>query len=169
MARPSKKTKLEIAQDLAAKAARAMDAAKLAEVEGNPLLKPIVDALDETNREIAGHSRKLTGPQSFENRRRLAALRSTWIEREADYIKAANVLANARRDYFHSEMAETATRIADGTDIPDAEEIAQIVENAPKDENLPALMLAVSEANAAWRDFSAGLKAGASEENASGD
>jgi chromosome segregation ATPase len=159
MARRSNKTPQEIAAELQRQADAAKARAALAEVSDNPILAPLQKELDTINRNIAGYSRKISGPQSFANRIEAARLRMAWIEAEQDSVTAANKIANAQREYLQQQINSVAQDIANG-DAPDAAEVSQIIDNMPKDANLPALMSATEEADAAWRQFAKDAKSG---------
>jgi DNA repair exonuclease SbcCD ATPase subunit len=114
MARRSNKTPQEIAAELQRQADAAKARAALAEVSDNPILAPLQKELDTINRNIAGYSRKISGPQSFANRIEAARLRMAWIEAEQDSVTAANKIANAQREYLQQQINSVAQDIANG-------------------------------------------------------
>lgn len=152
MARPSKKTSAQIAQELETRLAniRLRNAKEVA--IGNPQVAKVQSVLDSVSKEIAEYSRKLQGPNSFENRLKGIALRTAWIEAERNEIVASDALSRSVRDYLQHSMAALSMAVAAGETITD-DQVREILANVPTDTNLPGLMEATSNAHTAWKAF----------------
>lgn len=152
MARPSKKTPEQLVAELETRLANARLRTAKAVAVGNPQVAKVQSVLDSVNKEIADYSRKLVGPNSFENRIKGIALRSAWIEAERNEIVASDTLARSVKDYLQHSMAGLAVRVSNGETIADTD-ITEILNNVPTDPSLPALMQATSDAHTAWKGF----------------
>jgi hypothetical protein len=157
MARPTNKTPIEIAMELQAKADRAKARAAKEMASDNPQMEKLATVLASYNKEIAANSRKLEGPQSFDNRRKGIALRAAWIEAENAMVVAEDLLARERKQYLNDEMNLLAVRIAAGETVTDSE-VDAILNDVPH-RDISELILACSNAEAAWRDHTAAVKA----------
>lgn len=158
MARPSKKTPEQLVAELETRLANARLRTAKAVAVGNPQVAKVQSVLDSVNKEIADYSRKLVGPNSFENRIKGIALRSAWIEAERNEIVASDALSRSVKDYLQHSMAGLAIRVSNGEAIADTD-ITEILNNVPTDPNLPALMQATSDAHTAWKGFTESNKA----------
>lgn len=152
MARPTQKTPEQLIAELETRLANARLRTAKAVAVGNPQVAKVQSVLDSVNKEIADYSRKLVGPNSFENRIKGIALRSAWIEAERNEIVASDTLARNVKDYLQHSMASLAVRVSEGQAITDGD-VQSILDNVPTDPNLPALMQATSDAHTAWKGF----------------
>lgn len=157
MARPTSKTPIQLAEEAELRAQRARDRAIKAETASNPLLKPLDDALAQASKDIAACSRKMTGPNSFENRLESIVRHHQFIEAEKDYTIEYDRNLRERKAYYNAELANVTRRIAKGENVT-ADEISDIVSNVPT-ADLDRLERALNEASNRWRSFISAKKA----------
>lgn len=157
MARPTTKTPAEIAAKLQAAADAAKVRAAKAANAGNPLLVQVETLVNARDKAIIANSRKLKGPNSFENRITAANLRMAWIEAERAEVTAADTLDRQVKDYLQQSLASLNIRLSDGENITQAD-VDEITQNVPTNPELPALIVATQAAETAWRSFSKNLK-----------
>jgi len=161
MARPTNKTPIQIAEELQLKADRARARAAVEMASDNPQIAKIADVLASFNKDIAGFSRKLTGPQSFENRLTGVRLRRNWIEAEQALVNAENTLAHDIKAYLAKEMQIAAGKVASGETLTD-EYVQNVINGMPCDENVSVLADACHAAEMEWRKHTAEVKVKAS-------
>lgn len=148
MARPTTKTPAELLAELDKRRDAILAQAAKAKVAENPLLARLQNTRDTVAKDINALSRKMTGPNSFANRKLSIALRSAWIEAEEKQVAAQDKMLRNQKDFLDAEMIrlgklETVTE----------EDIENVARNMPTDDTLPALILATEEASAAFRAF----------------
>lgn len=152
MARPTSKSPRQIAEEAIAAAERAKVRAAKAEAAQNPRMAEIVNTIEGIDKALNGYSRKLKGPNSFENRLKSAELRTAWIRAEQALVTAQDALDRATKDYYQHSIAGLAVRISAGETITDADMI-EIGNNVPQDPGILALATACNDAETAWRSF----------------
>lgn len=158
MARPTKKTPAELIAELETRLLNTRLKAAKSVAADNPQVSKIQSVLDSYTKEITDYSRKLVGPNSFENRLRGIVFRQAWIEAEQAEIVASDRLARSCKDYLQHSLADMSMRVSNGETIGD-EFVDTVLANVPTDSNLPALMQATTEAHTAWKTFTDANKA----------
>jgi len=114
MTRNTKKSPLEIANELELKAQRARARAVKAEASSHPILSDIVRAVADANADLILMSRKINGPNSFDNRTEALRLRLAWIEAERDYTVCAMAAAKGLRGDLQTKADMIASQAAKG-------------------------------------------------------
>lgn len=152
MGRKSSKTPAELAAELETRARNIRLRAAKEEASTNPHVAALQSVLESTNKEIAEYSRKLVGPNSFENRIRSQELRKVWIEAEKAEVLASDTNARSVKDYLQHSIAELAIMVSENKEVPSGY-VANILANVPQDANLAALAIQTIEAEKGWRDF----------------
>jgi hypothetical protein len=119
--------------------------------KSNPVLGNLYNALENYNKEAAKISRKMTGANSFENRRESARLKNVWIDAEEAYHIALSNNTDLARDYLDKQIGTFSAKITNGESVSQ-EMISQCLLTIPGD-NLAPLERAMNDAETAWRDF----------------
>lgn len=148
MARPTTKTPAELLAELDKRRDAILAQAAKAKVSQNPLLARLQNTRDTVAKDINALSRKMTGPNSFANRKLSIALRSAWIEAEEKQTIAQDALFRLQKDYLDSEMVRLGK-----LETVSEEDIENVARNMPTDDNLPALIAECELARIAFRDF----------------
>jgi len=152
MTRNTKKSPLEIANELELKAQRARARAVKAEASSHPILSDIVRAVADANADLILMSRKINGPNSFDNRTEALRLRLAWIEAERDYTVCAMAAAKGLRGDLQTKADEIASQIARGEAVNF--NLQQFVTDYKvSNTHLETLEVAMNLAENKWREF----------------
>ena len=157
MARKSTKTPAEITAELEKKLAAAKLREAMASTQDNPHVARLSSVIDDYSKEINVLSRKLKGPNSFENRLKSADLRTAWIRAEQAMTVAEDAYLRKAKQYVQTSLASIGERIGKGEKVSDAD-ISDILNRIPEPDGLADLRVAEMETEAAWREFVASLK-----------
>jgi capsule polysaccharide export protein KpsE/RkpR len=165
MARKSNKSPQELLKEYEDRANRARIRIVSEEAKKNPTIAKLQTALDSFNKEIAANSRKLAGPNSFDNRIKSAEMRLTWIHAEQEAVIAAEAQAQECRKYLQNQVNDLTLRMSKGEQIAD-ETVSEILENMPTDPNVAELVAKAELLNNEWRDAAKAMKEGENSETA---
>jgi hypothetical protein len=157
MSRTSKKSPQELATELQNRANRLLQRAALESAGSNPEVARIESVLANVGKMIAANSRKLVGPNSFENRKKSAELRLRWIEAEERLVKSEDAALRANREYLNGELVNIAAKLAKGETIDSAlvDGVLLTLSSGTGDDSL---LLETEAAEKNWRDFTASLR-----------
>lgn len=152
MTRNTKKSPLEIANELELKAQRARARAVKAEASSHPTLSAVIAAVANVNSDLIAMSRKATGPNSFDNRTESLRLRLAWIEAERAYTFCAMEAAKELRGSLQAKADEIAAALVKGEYVQfDADKF--IHEFKMNNLHLDNLEVAMNVAERKWREF----------------
>lgn len=121
--------------------------------ETNPVLLPLIKAIETetSNRNQAMVKQK--GNNSFEVRKESNRLRQVWIEAQEAYTQVLADFALVRKDYFRDALQAILS-----SGEPTEESVARVFENVPTNEELTTLETAEESARQAYRIFVAAHK-----------
>ena len=152
MTRNTKKSPLEIANELELKAQRARARAVKAEASSHPVLSAVIAAVANANADLIAMGRKATGPNSFDNRTESLRLRMAWIEAERAYTFCAMEAAKELRSQLQAKADEIAAALVKGEFVQfDADQF--IHEFRLNNLHLDNLEVAMNVAERKWREF----------------
>jgi hypothetical protein len=152
MTRNTKKSPLEIANELELKAQRARARAVKAESSSHPILSAVIKAVADANADLIALGRKVSGPNSFDNRTESLRLRLAWIEAERAYTMVAIEAARDLRGSLQAKADEIASALVKGQPVTfDAD--AFVHEFKMNSLHLDNLETAMNVAERNWREF----------------
>jgi len=142
MARKTPAEKFEEAklhmEKMAAKMAR--DANK-----NNPEYLALLEKIETMAKDIAGYSRKTTGPNSFANRIAVAKIKIDWIEAEERLVIAQDASAKEQKKFLQNALAKVTTENVAKL------KSATVVKKMPKNGDLAELQAEYDRLNQQWR------------------
>lgn len=126
----SRRSDAELLSELREREAKILARQAKKDANSNPVLAPIVDALDEVNNSLLAAKRGFAekGPQSFSARIAKAYARIESIEIQRAEAEAVIETANEDKAKLRQLLAEFSTKLANGEEV-DEDEIADSLEN----------------------------------------
>ncbi len=151
MARTTK-TPAEMVAELENKLATAKAKEARETAENDPILSRLTSYRDSVQKNYTIAGCELTGPQSFDNRRKGFNLRLDEINAGQRLAEAKKAQFAAQRSYLDSRIAEFAAMIAAGKPV-DAAMVQEVLDNLPADSSIPGMVDAFEVAHNARKAF----------------
>ena len=119
----SRRSDAELLSELREREAKILARQAKKDAQSNPVLAPIVDALDEVNNSLLAAKRGFAekGPQSFSARIDKAYARINSIEIQRAEAEAVIESAKFRKEDLRTLLAEFSTKLANGEDVDEDE------------------------------------------------
>jgi len=119
----SRRSDAELLSELREREAKILARQAKKDASSNPILAPIVDALDEVNNDLLAAKRGFaeSGPQSFSARIDKAYARINKIERQRETAENVIEQSKFRKEDLRQLLADFSSKLANGEDVTEDE------------------------------------------------